>query len=94
MCVILAMKNSKNRKYISIYFPDRKKEHKRGDITLSIGREDILYGYMDVLSSRKIKNLININNFVDLEKLACSEGRSVNNFIKHRLRRKLTSSQD
>lgn len=62
---------------------------KKNDFTLAFDNEDSLYQTCKELGSAKIKELIGISTFAELEKRANKQGRSLGNYVKYRLRKKL-----
>ena len=62
---------------------------KKNDFTLSFDNEDSLYQKCKELGSTKIKEIIGISTYVELEKRASKQGRSLGNYVKYQLRKKL-----
>ncbi len=80
-----------HRKYISIYFEDGlANERKKRDLTISFRFDDPLYEACKNLTSTEIKDTIGIFSFQELTDKSKKEGRTLNNFVKHRLRIKLS----
>lgn len=86
------MKNTTydKRKFISIYFQNgRTKSRKKRDVTVAFNKDDPLYEKSKKLGSSGIKELIGVNSYQDLVALAKKEERTVSNFIKYRLKKKI-----
>jgi len=86
------MKNTTydKRKFISIYFQNgRTKSRKKRDVTVAFNKDDPLYEKSKKLRSSGIKKLIGVNSYQDLVALAKKEERTVSNFIKYRLKKKI-----
>lgn len=62
---------------------------KKNDFTLSFDNEDSLYQTCRALGSTKIKEIIGISTYSELERRAGKEGRSLGNYVKYRLRKRL-----
>ena len=78
------------RKYISIYFQDGLyKNRKKRDVTISFSSEDLLYEKCKDLGSSIIKEIIGIHSYKELLQKAGKESRTINNYNKYRLRKKL-----
>lgn len=85
------MKAKSIRTYKSIYFPDAVNDNrKKPYITIAINTNDPIYAKCKDLSSAQIKDTINIYSYKDLDKKANLSGRSINNFVKFLLQKKLT----
>lgn len=81
------IRNKMNRKYISIYFKngDTNRRKKR-DITISFGPGDNLYERCKRMSSSEIRGIIKIETYKELIDKARKEDRTINNYIKSKLR--------
>jgi hypothetical protein len=80
----------KSREFISIYFADKHDEkQKKRDVTLAFRHDDPLYILCKPLGSTGIKNLLGISSFKELSRKANKDNRSINNFIKNMLRKRL-----
>jgi len=78
------------RSFISIYFDDGLiNNRKKRDITIGFDSNDPLYIKCKELGSSGIKKVIGVDSYSELLKEASKEDRSLNNFIKHRLKEKL-----
>ena len=80
--------NKKHRVYISIYFQDCMEctHRKKRDLTIAFNANDKLYKICKNLGSSKIKKIIGIETYNELLEKAKKEDRSLNNYIKHKLR--------
>lgn len=84
------MTSANNRKFISIYFEDGLLDHRRKrDLTVSFALDDPLYDKCKDLNSAEIKKYIGIQTYRELTAKADKEGRSLNNYIKYILRKRL-----
>jgi hypothetical protein len=80
----------KKRKYISVYFDDTPlDERKKRDVTLAFSPSDVLYKKCKNFGSSEVKETIAIYSYKDLVKKAKSEDRTINNYIKYKLKEKL-----
>lgn len=80
------------RNYISLYFQNgNTNSRKKKDVTIAFSRNDILYHKCKDLGSTEIKNIIGIKTYTELIEKAREEGRTLNNFIKYKLRKMLIS---
>lgn len=80
------MENSK-RHFISVYFQDGLvSERKKRDVTLSFSQDDDLYFKIKDLGSTQIKNMIGIYSYTKLVEIAKEQDRTLNNYIKYKLR--------
>ncbi len=78
------------RKYISIYFSDgRITNRTKSDLTVAFDSKDPLYAKCKKCNSTEIKKLIEIDSYLELQYLADEDGRSLGNFVKNQLRKKL-----
>lgn len=83
------MKTSK-RKFISIYFEDSLiDKRKKRDFTIAFSLRDPAYNKCKKMGSTEIKKVIGIFSYKQLLEKANEDGRSLNNFIKHILNKKL-----
>jgi hypothetical protein len=78
------------RNYISLYFKNGDLYHrKKRDVTIGFSADDPLFEKCKNLSSPEIKELISIETYKELKEKARKEDRTINNFIKSKLRIKL-----
>lgn len=83
------MKTNK-RKFISIYFSDNPLvAKKKRDLTLAFEEKSALYKKCKNMGSSEVKNLIGISSYKQLFRNANKDGRSLGNYIKYRLAKKL-----
>lgn len=83
-----------NRCYIGIYFSDGLIDgRKKRDINLAFSPSDDLYIRCKDLGSSEIKRIIGIDSYAQLVQEASKEDRSLGNYIKHKLRIRLTNEQ-
>jgi len=79
-----------SRVFISLYFPNGDLHNrKKKDVTISINSEDIIYDKCKDLSSSEIKEIIGIETYKELIERAKNEDRTVNNYVKSKLRKAL-----
>ena len=84
----------KKRGFISIYFEDGfLKERKRRDLTVAFNDEGPLFKKCKGLGSTKIKEILGIHSYKELTEKAKKNDRTVSNFIKHILKKKLGISE-
>ncbi|MDD1745184.1 MAG: hypothetical protein LUQ20_05165 [Candidatus Methanoperedens sp.] len=87
------MKKEKKRAYISLYFEDGLiGKRKKRDFTVAFDPKELLYTKCKKLGSTKIKELIGTNSYQELVTYARKENRSLGNYVKHKLRHKLTGA--
>ena len=87
------MKKNK-RKFISIYFEDGSVDGRRKrDLTIAFDNENSLYKKCKKLGSARIKEIIGIDSYKELTAKARKADRTLNNFIKHILKKKLGISE-
>jgi hypothetical protein len=80
----------KKRKYISVYFDDTPlDERKKRDVTLAFSPSDFLYEKCKDFGSSEVKKAIAIYSYKDLVEKARAEDRTINNYIKYKLKEKL-----
>ena len=78
------------RRFLSLYFEDGfLYSRKKRDVTLAFNKGDTLYEKCKQLGSSGIKRIIGIKSYRELTQRAEEDGRSVNNYIKHYLRKSL-----
>jgi predicted HicB family RNase H-like nuclease len=78
------------RVYISVYFKNGDAEQrKKRDVTVAFSSDDILYERCKNLSSSEIKKIVGIRTYKELKNKASRQDRSINNYIKSKLRTKL-----
>lgn len=78
------------RKYLGIYFEDGLvNNRKKRDLTIAFKFDDPVYQKCKNMSSSELKELLGIFTYKDLVEKSESEGRTLNNFIKFKLRIKL-----
>lgn len=83
------------RQFISIYFDDALVgNRKKRDITIAFDIEDPLYSVCKQMGSAGIKKIIGINCYAQLLAEAKKEDRTLGNFVKHTLRRKLNMTNE
>jgi hypothetical protein len=84
------MPKTKKRSYFSIYFEDKlMMGKKKNDFTLAFDNDDPLCQICKELGSAKIKEIMGISTYSELERRASKEGRSLGNYVKYRLRKRL-----
>lgn len=82
------------RKFISVYFKNGKTEdRKKRDITISFSQNDPLYEKCKKMRSSNIKEIIGTNSYKELLIKAKKESRTLSNYIKHKLRKKIYEIQ-
>ncbi len=80
----------KKRKYISVYFDDTPlKDRKKRDVTVAFSPSESLYEICKGYGSLEIKETIGIYSYEELVSKAAAADRTVNNFIKTKLKKKL-----
>ena len=85
------MNKIQKRVFISIYFEDGLHDsRKKRDLTISFSAGDPVYEKCKDMSSADLKALIGVSSYSELVKLAGKEDRTLGNYIKHKLRQKLT----
>jgi hypothetical protein len=78
------------RVFISIYFEDGSTDgRKKRDLTIGFPKESSLYKECKRLKSAKIKDIIGIYSYKELAEKAEKADRTLSNFIKHKLKKKL-----
>lgn len=78
------------RKYISVYFDDIPLEgRKKRDVTLAISPTEALYEKCKDFGSSEVKEAIGVYSYKDLVDKAQAEQRTINNYIKYKLKEKL-----
>lgn len=78
------------RAYISVYFKNGDtEERKKRDVTVAFNSDDSLYEKCKNLSSAEIKKIIGIRTYKELKNKAVREDRSINNYIKCKLKARL-----
>jgi hypothetical protein len=87
------MSSKTSRKFISVYFKDGLSDNrKKRDLTISFNEDDPLYEKCKGFTSDEIKKIIGIKTFKDLVEKASKENRTLGNYIKHKLKQKITQS--
>lgn len=81
------------RKFISIYFSEGIPNRKKNDLTIAFNENDRLYYKCKDIGSTKIKEILHINTYNELKLKAENENRSISNYIKSRLTRKLLKNE-
>ena len=85
-----SINKGKQRVFISIYFQNGHTENrKKNDITIAFDSNDPLYEKCRQLGSSNIKRIINVDSYNELIKKAKKEERTLSNYIKYKLRKKL-----
>ena len=83
-----------NRVFISIYFEDGLTDgRKKRDLTIAFDSKSLLYRKCKDLGSAGIKELIEINSYKELSENAKMADRSLSNYVKHILKKKLGISE-
>lgn len=84
----------KKREFISIYFEDGSVDGRRKrDLTIAFDNGSSLYKKCRSLGSARIKEVIGIHSYKALIEKAKKEDRTLSNFIKHILKKKLGISE-
>ncbi len=84
----------KRRVFISIYFEDGFiVKRKRRDLTIAFNYGDPLYKKCKGLGSTKIKEIICTHSYKELMEKANKADRTLGNFIKYKLKKKLGSNE-
>jgi hypothetical protein len=84
------MNTEGKRTYVSIYFADaRQHGRRRSDVTVAFAQGDELGKVCVKLGASRIRHLIGIDSYGELKRAAENEGRSLGNYIRHRLRERL-----
>uniref|UniRef100_UPI00402859B5 hypothetical protein n=1 Tax=Candidatus Tripitaka californicus TaxID=3367616 RepID=UPI00402859B5 len=85
------MDKCKKRAYISFFFRDSiSNNRKRGYLTVAFNSDDAIYAKCKKLGTSKIKKIIGIDSYKDLVEKAKKENRTLGNYIKYRLIKKLS----
>ncbi len=83
---------SSRRGYISLYFGDSvSSRRKKGYVTISFNTQSPLYNKCRNMGAAKIKSYLGIKSYKDLESKARIEDRTISNYIRHRLNKKLVN---
>jgi hypothetical protein len=83
-----------NRAYISIFFKDGASDkRKKGYLTICFNKDDTLYAKCKKLGSSKIKEMLGINSYNELINKAQEEDRSLGNYVKYKIRKKLIKNE-
>jgi hypothetical protein len=84
----------KKRAFISVYFEDASVDGRRKrDLTISFDNGSSLYKKCRSLGSARIKEIVGIHSYKELTEKAKKNDRTVSNFIKHILKKKLGISE-
>lgn len=75
------------RKVISIYFSTRKAIPKKAQISLLVS--DPLYAKLRLVTSEDVRNMLSLQHFEDLEREAQQENRSISQYLKLELAKRL-----
>lgn len=86
--------NSK-RGYVSLYFGDSvSSRRKKGYITISFNAQSPLYRKCKNMGASKIKSCLGVKSYKDLKIGARREDRTISNYIRHRLNKKLVDMHE
>lgn len=85
------MKKSQKRLFLSIYFEDGLLDsRKKRDLTIAFKAGDPIYEKCKDMTSADLKALIGVSSYSELVKFSEEENRTLGNYIKHKLRQKLS----